>query len=71
MYVYLDKIENGFASFLFGEREQYPVSLPISLFDSDLREGTWLKLDFCVDEALTRSYLDKVERVTATLGDNP
>lgn len=71
MYVYLDKIENGVALFFFGENEQHPVSLPMSLFDRNLREGSWLKVDFCVDEELTRSYQEKVERITTILGDNP
>jgi hypothetical protein len=68
MHAVIDRIAEGKAVLLFG-REESPVYVPVDVLPEGVKEGTWLDVDFRINEKLTaeqlrknRELLEKIKR---------
>ena len=49
MNAVIDRIENNVAVLLVGEKETV-LNVPLGILPENVREGTWLRIDFTIDE---------------------
>lgn len=68
MHAVIDRIAEGKAVLLIGSEES-PVYVPVDVLPEGAKEGTWLDVDFRINEKLTaeqyrknRELLDKIKR---------
>ena len=68
MNAVVDRISDGIAVLLFGEKE-YQVNLPVEFLPEGTREGHWLDVEFRINDKLTeegysknRELLEKIRR---------
>lgn len=66
MKAVIDRIEGNLAVLLVGERET-PLNVPLLFLPQNVKEGTWLHLEFSVDDQLTKDFLEKNKRLLERL----
>ncbi len=68
MKAVIDRIIDGKAVVLFDE-DEIEVIMPVQLLPDDIKEGTWLQVNFLIDHQLTESRLqrnlDLLEKIKA------
>ncbi len=68
MKAVIDRIIDGKAVLLFDE-DKTEVIMPVQLLPDDIKEGTWLQVNFLIDHQLTASRLqrnaDLLEKIKA------
>ncbi len=72
MKAVIDRIIDGKVVLLFDEDET-EVIMPVQLLPDEIKEGTWLQVDFLIDHKLTASRLqrnaDLLEKIKAKSKD--
>lgn len=58
MKAVIDRIENHIAVVLLGE-EEIKIDVPLSQLPDGVTEGTWLRLQFLIDEHTTREQFNR------------
>ncbi len=58
MKAVIDRIENGTAVILLGDDEVL-LDVPIHYLPEGIKEGTWLRVDFLIDEHTTSDRIRK------------
>ncbi len=68
MQAVVDRISENIAVLLLGD-EETEVHMPVHLLPENIKEGTWLQIEFSIDENLTskrtesnRELLEKIKR---------
>lgn len=56
----IDRFEGDYAVVLFGD-EEIKVDIPKKLLPEGVREGSWLKVSFELDEEGTQKHKDKIK----------
>jgi len=66
MKAVIDRIEGNLAVLLVGDKET-PLNVPLFLLPEKVKEGTWLHLEFSVDDQLTNDFLERNKRLLERL----
>ena len=68
MKAVIDRIEENIAVILF-EEQKLQIDVPVELLPSNIKEGTWLNVNFTVDDDFTaemyrknKELLEKIKR---------
>ena len=68
MKAVIDRIEESFAVIIF-EEQNIQIDVPVELLPENIKEGTWLNINFSVDDSYTadmyrknKELLEKIKR---------